>query len=1188
MLVYSANHLTPESSGNSDAAAVNQSIAQAATTRSPAQATAAKITKAAQPSADKVDFTRDIKPIFEAACYACHAGEKAQAELRLDVKAAALKGGVSGSAIISGNSKDSLLVKRVVGHSDLGARMPPAGDPLTTQQIALLRRWIDQGAAWPDTAIDASPEKLLAQQIPATAGKGINFARDIQPILQASCYQCHAGERPKGQLRLDSKNLALQGGISGKVIVPGSSKDSRLIHRVLGLGDEQRMPLKGTPLSEQSVKLLSSWIDQGAAWPDDSSGGGESATAKGTAKESKLEKHWAYVKPVRPEPPPVKNTSWVRNPVDNFVLAKLESEGLAPSHEASREALIRRLSLDLTGLPPSVREVDEFVSDRNPDAYEKLVDRLLASPHYGERWARPWLDLARYADTNGYEKDKRRVMWKYRDWVINALNQDMPFDRFTIEQIAGDMLPAATADQKIASGFHRNATFNEEGGVDQEEARYETVVDRVNTTTTVWLGSTLGCAQCHNHKYDPFTQKDYYRFYAFFNNTDYHFEGDAKISEQKLIEPRFEMPTAEQQRKRQAIEMEAAQLKQLLQTGTSELEAAQAVWEREATAASAQWTMLDPTEVASTGGATLTKSVDKSVVVSGANSGKDTYVIEARTGLKGVTGIRLEALPDPSLPRGGPGRDQYGNFVLNGFAVEASTASDGAQAAALLFQNAVADDSVGSLGATDNSKYEFKNWTVNAAKDDARLARQAIFVAAQPFGFDGETVLKIKLTHASAHGGQSIGRFRLSVTTATDPTIIASVPVRLRSLLAVPPAKRTAEQKKDLADHYRSVAPQLKPTRDRLAELRKASEGIGVVTALVMQERPLYERPSTHLRIRGSYTNKGEQVYAGVPAVLHPLPESQLSNRLGLAHWLVDKDNPLVARVTVNRFWEQIFGRGIVETSEDFGAQGAPPTHPELLDWLATEFIERGWSIKRMHRLIVTSAAYRQSSKVTPSLLERDPHNKLLTRGPRFRMEAEMLRDAALAASGQLSRKIGGPSVFPLQPDGIWDIPYSSDKWTNSEGEDRYRRGLYTFLRRTSPYPALMTFDAPSREFCTVRRVRTNTPLQALTTLNDPAFFDAARSLAKRIWAEAAPNTRERAVHGFRLCVSRPPTAVELNRVVAAYEKELQFFSKDVSAAGKTAGDKPNLPASSTQAEIAAWTVISNILLNLDEALTKQ
>jgi hypothetical protein len=1007
----------------------------------------------------------------------------------------------------------------------------------------------------------------------AAASPSVDFATDIQPIFRASCYTCHQGDKAAAGLHLDARS-ALNEGISGKAIVPGRAKDSLILKRLLSTDPRARMPLGTAPLAPEKVALIRAWIDQGAVWPE------QVAAAK----------HWAYVKPVRPAIPKLKNAVWVRNPIDAFVLARLEKEGLTPSPEAAREALIRRVSLDLIGLPPSIEEVDQFVADKRPDAYEKLVDRLLVSPRYGERWARPWLDLARYADTNGFEADQRRSIWKYRDWVIDALNRDMPYDRFTIEQLAGDMLPNATTPdatmaQRIATGFHRNTMFNEEGGVDKDEAHWENLIDRVNTTATVWLGSTLGCAQCHNHKYDPFTQKEYYQFLAFFNNsvkTSFHDYGDTS---ERFLEPKLEMPTEAQEARRKNLQKEIEDLEQKLGKPTPELATEQAEWEQSVKAARESWKVLVPASMKTTGGAKLTPAGDGAILVSGANPSLETYVIEATSSVSGITGIRLEALPDASLPRGGPGRDAYGNFFLSALDVEAAPAPATDHFQKIGFEEIVADN-----GKIIDKKFS-QLWTVDASREDKRLPRQIVFVTTNAFG-SGETRLRIRVRQDSQFSGQSIGYFRLSVTAAPDPTTIVTVSHKQRAVLELAESARTKEQKEALAEFYRSTAPSLKAARRRREDARKELDDLGITSTLVLKEQPSFDRPSAHLRVRGSFMSKGDLVYASVPAILPPLPEDALPNRLGLARWLVSKENPLTARVAVNRFWEQFFGRGLVETSEDFGSQGARPTHPELLDWLAVEFMEPSvdahntaaahapWSMKAIQRLIVMSAAYRQSSVVTPQLEERDPLNQLLARGPRFRLEAEMIRDVALAASGLLSSKIGGPSVFPPQPEGIWDLPYNDDKWEESQGEDRHRRGVYTFIRRTAPYPSMLNFDSTSREICTVRRVRTNTPLQALTGLNDPAFFESAQALARRIASEGGSQARTRATLALRLCVARNPKPGELDRMLSWAEQERHYFEQHREDAKRMTGaDDPDL---------AAWTMLSNVLLNLDETLTKE
>jgi hypothetical protein len=1010
---------------------------------------------------------------------------------------------------------------------------------------------------------------------PARARPAVDFERDVLPIIEASCIGCHSGTVAGGELRLDAREAMLAGGASGPAIVPGRGAESLLVQRVLGQGGKPRMPLGGKRLADGQIATLRAWIDQGARMP----------SPKTMPVAAPKAEHWAYVKPVRPEPPPVKSGGWARNPIDAFVLARLDREGLAPSPEASKETLIRRVSLDLTGLPPTPAEVDAFLADSGPGAYERVVDRLLASPHFGERWARPWLDLARFADTNGYEKDRRRSTWKYRDWVIDAFNRDMPFDRFTVEQIAGDMLPDATEAQHVATGFNRNAMVNEEGGVDQMEARWQTIVDRVDTTASVWLGSTLACAQCHDHKFDPFTQRDFYTFFAFFENTDYKIEGDASISEDKLIEPRLDTPTSEQRARRRELEAEMAEVRRELEANTAALDSEQAVWERELTAARAGWETLMPARTSSAGSTVLAAKTDGSVIASGGDGDEEVYTVEARTSARRITGLLLEALPDPALPRGGPGRDAYGNFVLTGIDVTVAPADAPGRAAPLALADARADDGQWDLPARSLVESDGKGWGIDTSHDEARLPRQAVFRPASPFGFEGGTVVTVRLKQSFP--GQSIGRFRLAVTTAENPFVVVDLPVRLRPALELAPTARTESQRRDLSALFASLAPSRRPARERLAASQRAIEALGIPSTLVMRERLSYERPSTELRVRGSYTSPGGRVYADVPGFLHALPAAQMPNRLGLAHWLVDRENPLVARVAVNRMWEQYFGRGIVETSEDFGTQGARPVHPELLDWLATEFMARGWSLKAVHRLVVTSATYRQSSRVTQELLDRDPDNRLLTRGPRFRVEAEMVRDIALAASGLLNPAVGGPSVFPHQPPGIWSLPFNDDKWVTSEGRDRFRRGLYTFWRRTSPYPSLVAFDAPSREICTARRARTNTPLQALTTLNDPAFFEMAKGLARRMLVEATGDAAARAAYGFRICTSRRPAAAEVDRLVALYRGQLARYAPDPAASRRVSRGFEDV-AASQPAEFAAWTIVANVLLNLDETLTKE
>jgi hypothetical protein len=1022
------------------------------------------------------------------------------------------------------------------------------------------------------------------QAAPAAQAPGAppDFARDIQPILEARCYECHGPKKARGRLRLDLKASAFRGGMTGPAIVPHKGDESLLLRRVLGLDGEDRMPLDEEPLDEAQVARLRAWIDGGAPWPAD--GAGDSAGASAPSEEAS---HWAYRPPERPAVPRVADADWPATPIDAFVLARLEREGLQPSRQADKAALLRRVSLDLVGLPPSPADVDDFIADGHPDAYERAVDRLLASPHYGERWARPWLDLARYADSNGYEKDRLRTMWKYRDWVIGALNADMPFDRFTVEQIAGDMLPGATPDQQIASGFHRNTLLNQEGGIDVEEARWEALVDRVNTTATVWLGSTIACAQCHNHKYDPFSQRDYYRLLAFFDNVEYTVIGKNPGEDRYIQEPALDLPTPEQTARRNAIAGELAGLKTRLAAPGAEIESGQLAWEQEQRALSGHWTTLRPAS-AKAASATLSILDDGSVLASGRHAGKDEYVVEVELPQGSVTGLRVEALPDTSLPKGGPGRDHYGNFVLTGFDVERL---DGATQATVTFSDLGVND-----GDTSDARALIEHlprpyridvvppgWAIDATRDAIRVPRQMVFVPGRPLSLDAPIRARVRLRFDSGNVGQAIGRFRLSATATESPLAITAIRARTRAWLDVAPGERPQAQAQAVKTEYLQHAPALRPVRDRMAALEKELRSLGIVTALVMKERPTFERPSTPFRERGAFMSPGKPVFAGTPDALPAMGPDQMPNRLGLARWLVSEDNPLTARVAINRAWEQFFGRGLVETSEDFGTQGAAPSHPELLDWLATEFVRNGWSQKKLHKLIVMSAVYRQDAAVTAALLDKDPYNRLLARGPRFRMEAEMVRDVTLSASGLLSAKVGGPSVFPWQPEGIWDNPYSDEVWKTSEGEDKYRRGLYTFIRRTSPYPTFMTFDATSREFCTVRRVRTNTPLQALAGLNDEVFFEAARALAVRVMREH-PGASARARHAFRLVAGRQPGDDEVDRIVRSFNRQLAHFRARPQEASRVM--KAETPAA-VHVEQAAWTMVANALLNLDEVVTK-
>ena len=808
---------------------------------------------------------------------------------------------------------------------------------------------------------------------PANAAP-VDYLREVKPLLAERCYKCHGASQQKGKLRLDTAASALQGGESGPAFKRGRSAESLMVQAVKGIHPEiSRMPYKKPPLSDAQIALIEQGIDQGASAPAD--------------EQPERSVHWAFVAPERVAPPEVRNQNWGRNPIDRFILARLEREGVAPSPEADRTTLIRRLSLDLIGLPPRAEEVTAFLNDARPGAFERLVDRLLASPHYGERWGRWWLDAARYADSNGYSLDAPRSIWEYRDWVIDALNQDLPFDQFAIWQLAGDLLPDATIGQQIATGFHRNTQINQEGGIDPEQFRVESVLDRVNTTATVFLGVTLGCAQCHDHKFDPFTQREYYQMFAFFNSSEHDGHGRGDFG------PVLELPTAEEKQSLETHRQHVQQLEAELKNYADELREKAGAWE---------------------------------------------------------------------------------------------------------------------AGLDDAARRKLK--------EDAQAA------------------------------------------------------------LAIQPDHRAAAQKDAVFAAFRDQDEGYKKLRERLKKLK--SDTPKVTTTLVMRELP--EPRETHVFIKGDFTRPGEKVNPAVPAVLPPLVASaaraQPFNRLDLARWIVATNNPLTARVIVNRVWQQYFGKGIVETENDFGTQGSPPSHPELLDWLASELLEPAadhaanrWSLKHLHRLIVTSAVYRQSSQARQDLRDIDPNNRLLARQSRLRLDAEIVRDACLASAGLLSSKMGGPSVNPPQPDGVMTLGQSKHPWKPSAGEDRYRRGIYTQFYRATPHPALNVFDAPDAFSACTRRLRSNTPLQALTLLNDRQFYELARALAARVLREVGESDTNRIEYAFRLCFSRRPELDEARRLQDLVVAELRQLDGDAKAK-----------------QTEAWTTVARVLLNLDETITRE
>ncbi|RPH49158.1 MAG: DUF1549 domain-containing protein, partial [Planctomycetota bacterium] len=897
------------------------------------------------------------------------------------------------------------------------------------------------------------------------------------------------------------------------------------------------------------IEILRAWIDQGAVWPD------------AVAGDAKVEVHWAYRKPVRRETPAG------IHPIDHFVRTRLAKENLAPSPEADRTPLIKRLSYDLLGLPPSIEDVDAFLADAAPDAYEKLVDRLLASPHFGERWGRHWLDKARYADSDGYEKDNNRPdAWRYRTWVIDAINADMPFDRFTIEQLAGDLLPGPTPMQILATAFNRQTLTNTEGGVDKEQFRVEAVFDRTETTGAVWLGLTVGCARCHNHKFDQISQEEYYRLFAFFNNGD---------------ETNTEVPTtmeayAEYVKLKASHDARIKALEARLAAAKDQIHDAVPAWEEETTkrirldeATGFKTHPLEITDVKPAGEVTFKKLSDGSWLAGGADPAVETYVVTTKTTLPEITGFRFDVLADKSLPKSGPGRAANGNFVLSEFKVE--------HIGPVALTDAAADFSqTGFPAKSAIDGYPASGWSIQpqAGKDHT-----ITFRTKQPLSIDPE--VQIVVTLDQKHGDQhTIGRFRLyAITGDHAPLDLAD---DIRKILRIPAEQRTEAQRSRLLDEVAKVAPATEKIVKDLATYRKLEPVAPVMPVRVISQRVNSPRETRIFR-RGEFLQPLGPVSAGTLASLHPFkPRGATPDRLDLAAWLVDSANPVTPRVTVNHVWSNLFGQGLVRTANDFGVRGEPPVHPELLDWLAGEFLRLDWSLKALIRTITTSATYRQSSRHRPEVVEKDAQNFLLHRQNRFRVEGEIIRDLTLSVSGLLSTKVGGPSVFPPMPADIAALTYANSfKWKTSEGEDRYRRGLYTYFKRTSPYPGLTTFDCPDSNTTCVQRRTSNTPLQALTALNNEVFSEAARYFARWLLDQQGAGDRELVTLAFRKTTARAPTADEVLRLTQLLNRSLDWY-RDNLAEAKRAGIKAGTP------EEAAWTTVARVLLNLDEFLTRE
>jgi len=1010
------------------------------------------------------------------------------------------------------------------------------------------------------------------------ASEGPDFGREIRPILAENCYHCHGPDEQarEAKLRLDTFEGATTGGETGPAIVPGKPGESELIARILSPDADDHMPPQDSKrvLTPDQKALLSEWIEAGAKYGE----------------------HWAWKKPLRPPVPSVEDPSLVRNPVDSFLLRKLQQEGLSYSSEVDPAALLRRLSLDLIGLPPPLEDIRVFEdtwanSEEREKSYDEAVNRLLSSPRFGERWGRPWLDLARYADSNGFQADQLRPSWSYRDWVIKALNANMPFDQFTIEQIAGDLLPDATLDQKVATGFHRTVTCNVEAGVSPEGNRVDQVIDRVNTTATVWLGITLECAQCHDHKYDPFSMEDYYSFFDFFNHTPLEVQLPSNKTDvsHDFIGPYLDLPlTAKQQQQAEDHENKIALLQKSRDDTLKSQEEDYLAWERrhsESVAQQTGWKVLQVTRFSSNGGEKHGILEDGSVLLSGKVPNTATYTVETRTTLPRISQFKLEALATPMLPGNGPGRGdaQNPNFVLKEFT--ATLRNDKNDTPIRLHR--------------PKANFSQKNWDVAGLIDGRPSTGWAInpqfgkshwatFELVNPIEQISGTTLVFTLPQDWGRG-RVIGNLRLSARTEVSKD--SKLPSDLIAILKNPAHKRSKTQQKKLRAHFEKETPALEKIDAEIARLKKQRNTIKANQTLVMVE--MEKRRTTHILTRGEFLSPGQRVQARTPSILtlsrKPNDGTKPSDRLALAQWLVDRDNPLTARVAINRWWAELFGNGIVATLEDFGTQSEPPSHPDLLDWLAVEFMESGWDMKHLLRVMVSSQAYRQSSRVTPALLEKDPLNLLLARAPRFRLNAERIRDNALAISGLLSKRMFGEPVMPFQPPGLWrQTGRNEPKWLEAKDEGRWRRGIYIVYRRAAPYPSMVNFDAPDRAACSVARARTNTPNQALTLLNDPAFVEMALALADRILQESSsPGTRIR--HGFRLAVSRLPDSRENGIIDELLRERLEHFKAHPQEAEDLLGNPRFVyqPQTQNHPELAAWFYVASALLNLDETITR-
>lgn len=1012
---------------------------------------------------------------------------------------------------------------------------------------------------------------------PLALAAPISYDQQIRPLLSDKCFQCHGPDEAarKAKLRLDA---ASGGPEAPAVIAPGKPEESELFKRITATDPEEHMPPAetGKTLSADEIALIRTWIEEGAH----------------------RSSHWAFTKPERATIPAASKPAWVRNPIDNFILARLDQEGLSPAPEADRETLLRRLSLDLIGLPPTLEEIAALHADTSPDWYTHQVERLLASPHYGEHWARNWMDAAQYADSDGFEKDKPRQVWTWRDWVIHAINDDMPYNEFVIDQVAGDMLPGAGQSERVATGFLRNSMVNEEGGIQPEQFRMEAMYNRMDLVGRAVLGLTVSCAQCHSHKYDPLTHTEYYQMMAFLNNSH---EATASVF------------SADETKQRDEILGLIRDVKDGIKQQTPDWRDRVLAWAETAKSQpEPAWEVLPLTfDDNSAGGQKCLALEDGSYLAQGYAPTRFWPKMTTQTGLTTITAIRLEVLADPNLPRGGPGRSIYGSLALSEMEMritaENTPIAEYDKWTPVKFASAIAsvNPPQRKLGAEfpERNKAEVRvtgpiemaidgngdtAWTTDIDPGRRNQSQYAIFTLETPLVVPSGATIAFRM--GQLHGGwnsddnqtNNIGRFRISATgEATLPT--EALPLPVKDILAK--TERSDADLDLLFDQWRTTVAEYAPTNQRIDGLWQGHP-VGA-TQLVLAERDTPR--TTHRLERGDFLTPAEVVQPAVPAFLHPLRSNGTPNRLDFAKWLVAPESPTTARAVVNRVWARHFGEGIVSTTADFGMQGDPPSHRELLDWLAVEFMEDGWKLKDLHRMIVNSATYRQASNVTPALLERDPRNRLLARGARFRVEGETVRDIALAASGMLNERIGGPSVYPPAPEFLFVPPasYGPKTWNTDTGPDAYRRALYTFRFRSVPYPALQVFDAPAGDAPCTRRERSNSPLQALTVLNEPVYYESALRLAQRTLAEGPSDDRDRIAQAFQRCTSREPAPEELDTLEAFLQLQRDRIGKgelDPTTILAPLGSKFN----GDQKDLAAWALTARVILNLDETIIRQ